>query len=72
MDNQLSTTQIQEELKKLSEEMQLLRGSRSALARRRDPISQRNIKHLSVSIRQKYDRHNELREILIHRGVITK
>lgn len=73
MDNDLiSTQEARSELKKLAQELVLLRNSRSQLAGRRDPISQRNIKHLSVSIRHKTDRHNELRQILIDRGVIEK
>lgn len=73
MDSEIiSTEDARAELKRLAEEMRLLRNSRSTLAGRSDPISKRNIIQLSTSIRAKYNRHNELRELLIARGVLEK
>lgn len=68
MHETITTAEAKLEIKRLSEEMRLLRNSRAALAGRRDPISVRNVKQLSVSIRRKYDRHKELLEILEGRG----
>lgn len=69
---EISTSEAWSELKKLSEELRLLRNSRSTLAGRSDPISRRNVIQLSVSIRTKYNRHKQLRQILIDRNEIKE
>lgn len=71
MDSELSTAEALEQIKKVSEELRLLRQSRANLAGRRDPVSVRNVKQLSVGIRRKFDEHNALRELLISRGEIS-
>lgn len=72
MDNQLSTADAWTEIKKVGEELRLLRQSRSTLAGRSDPISKRNVAQLSIGIRKKFDEHKALRELLIARGEISE
>lgn len=73
MDNptQISSTEVRATLRRLSDEMRLVRQARANLAGRRDPITSRNIAQLSVKLRDLTAQHEEMRQVLITRGEIS-